>query len=107
VWARQPEIGLPRPDVCLFLDISAEEAAKRGGFGVEKYEKKEIQDSVRDLFGLLMERDGAEKEDIVRIDAGRGLAEVHRDIREAVGKVFETVDGEKGEGTPLRFVEEW
>ena len=28
-WCRQPEVGLPRPDVCLFLDISAEEAAKR------------------------------------------------------------------------------
>ncbi|KAJ6155442.1 hypothetical protein N7470_006008 [Penicillium chermesinum] len=30
-WAWQPEIGLPRPDICLFLSISAEETAKRGG----------------------------------------------------------------------------
>ncbi|KAF1996475.1 P-loop containing nucleoside triphosphate hydrolase protein, partial [Amniculicola lignicola CBS 123094] len=35
-WARHPDVGLPRPDLVLFLDISAEEAAKRGGYGEEK-----------------------------------------------------------------------
>ncbi|KAJ4329582.1 Thymidylate kinase, partial [Ascochyta clinopodiicola] len=34
-WCRAPDIGLPRPDLCVFLDISAEAAAKRGGFGTE------------------------------------------------------------------------
>src|SRR5277367_4036035 len=37
-WAWQPEVGLPRPDICLFLGISTAEAAKRGGFGMERYE---------------------------------------------------------------------
>ncbi|EFQ94563.1 hypothetical protein PTT_07709 [Pyrenophora teres f. teres 0-1] len=35
-WCRNPELGLPRPDLCIFLDISAEDAAKRGGYGTEK-----------------------------------------------------------------------
>ncbi|KAF2685347.1 thymidylate kinase [Lentithecium fluviatile CBS 122367] len=105
-WARQPDIGLPRPDVCLFLEISTKEAAKRGGYGEEKYEKKEIQDRVRELFGVLMEREGAEKEDFVRIDAGRGVDEVQRSISEVVRKVFEKVDGAGPEGAPLRFVQE-
>ncbi|KAF1962470.1 P-loop containing nucleoside triphosphate hydrolase protein, partial [Byssothecium circinans] len=35
-WCRHPDVGLPRPDLCLFLDISAEEAEKRGGYGGEK-----------------------------------------------------------------------
>ncbi|KAF2025502.1 P-loop containing nucleoside triphosphate hydrolase protein, partial [Setomelanomma holmii] len=35
-WCRQPDVGLPRPDLCIFLDISAEDAAKRGGYGSEK-----------------------------------------------------------------------
>ncbi|KAF2646921.1 P-loop containing nucleoside triphosphate hydrolase protein, partial [Massarina eburnea CBS 473.64] len=35
-WCRSPDVGLPRPDLCLFLDISAEEAAERGGYGTEK-----------------------------------------------------------------------
>lgn len=106
-WARHPDVGLPRPDACLFLDISPEEAAKRGGFGEEKYEKKEMQDRVRELFNGLMEREGAEKEDFVRVDAGRGAEEVHREIREVVGRLFKRVDGVGSEGVPLRFVEEW
>src|SRR5579871_4898312 len=41
-WARHPEVGLPRPDICIFLNISAEDAAKRGGYGEERYESKKI-----------------------------------------------------------------
>ncbi|KAI0618626.1 Thymidylate kinase [Pyrenophora tritici-repentis] len=67
-WCRNPELGLPRPDLCIFLDISAEDAAKRGGYGAEKYEKKDMQDRVRVLFETLMQR--KEGEDFVRIDAG-------------------------------------
>ncbi|CAO2647295.1 Nn.00g082170.m01.CDS01 [Neocucurbitaria sp. VM-36] len=55
-WCRKPDEGLPRPDVCIFLDISAEDAAKRGGYGTEKYEKKDMQDRVRELFETLMQR---------------------------------------------------
>lgn len=106
-WARQPDVGLPRPDICLFLDVSPEEAAKRGGFGEEKYEKKEMQDRVRELFGVLRTRDGAEKEDLVRIDAGRGVEQVQEEIREVVRKAFESIDGAGPNGAPLRFVEEW
>ncbi|PNS21103.1 thymidylate kinase [Sphaceloma murrayae] len=49
-WARHPEEGLPRPDICLFLELSPEIAAQRGGWGEERYEKKELQDRVRELF---------------------------------------------------------
>ncbi|EOA84288.1 uncharacterized protein SETTUDRAFT_42927 [Exserohilum turcica Et28A] len=73
-WCRKPDVGLPRPDLCLFLDISAEDAAKRGGFGTEKYEKKDMQDRVRALFETLMQK--KEGEDFVRIDAGGSMDEV-------------------------------
>ncbi|KAI9682471.1 MAG: Thymidylate kinase [Trizodia sp. TS-e1964] len=49
-WARAPEVGLPRPDICIFLDISASMAAVRGGFGDERYENVEMQARVRQLF---------------------------------------------------------
>lgn len=49
-WAWNPEIGLPEPDLVLFLDISSEDAAKRGGYGEERYEKEEMQTKVRTLF---------------------------------------------------------
>jgi dTMP kinase len=101
-WARHPEVGLPRPDVCVFLDISSEEAAKRGGYGGEKYEVKEMQDRVRELFSVM--REAAEKEDFVRIDAGRSFDEVQESVREAVRRAMARADGE---GAPLRVVEPW
>ncbi|KAK3325042.1 thymidylate kinase-domain-containing protein [Apodospora peruviana] len=54
-WARAPEIGLPRPDLVLFLDLDEAQARARGGWGGEVYEKGEIQRRVRELFwGLSM-----------------------------------------------------
>jgi dTMP kinase len=101
-WTRHPEVGLPRPDLALFLDISAEDAAKRGGYGTEKYEKKELQDRVRELFGVMMK--SQEKEDFVRIDAGPSVEEVQRRIREEVDKAIKKVDDG---GLPLGYVESW
>ena len=50
-WCRQPDRGLPRPDIVFFLDVSGEEAQKRGGYGEERYERKEFQVSF--LFSVL------------------------------------------------------
>lgn len=55
MWCRNPEIGLPRPDAVIFLSLSNEEAARRGGFGEERYEKEEMQGKVREMFTRLME----------------------------------------------------
>lgn len=101
-WARHPDEGLPRPDICIFLDISAEDAAKRGGFGGEKYENHQMQARVRDLFQRLME--SAEKEDFVRIDAGASLEQVQDSVRTAVLKAMTAVDEQM---LPLRFVQPW
>ena len=86
-WARHPEVGLPRPDICLFLDIAPEAAAKRGGFGSERYETNAIQKRVRELFYELMgTSDGL---DIQVIDAARSIEEVAQDITERVKDVME------------------
>lgn len=77
-WAWQPEIGLPQPDLCLFLRISPEEAAKRGGFGAERYENQPMQNRVRGLFQDLLDRQRSD--DIHIIDAGRAFDEVSQDI---------------------------
>ena len=54
-WARAPEVGLPRPDLVLFLDLDEAQARARGGWGGEAYEKVEMQRRVRELFwGLSM-----------------------------------------------------
>ena len=38
-----PDVGLPAPDVVIYLDLPIDEAEKRGGFGSERYEKREMQ----------------------------------------------------------------
>ena len=87
-WAWQPEIGLPRPDLCLFLSISAEEAAKRGGYGAERYENETMQTRVRELFRSLFDR----QEDVAIINAGKSLEEVSKDIQVAVSKCVERLN---------------
>ncbi|KAL9322224.1 hypothetical protein ACSQ67_010277 [Phaseolus vulgaris] len=48
-----PEIGLLAPDVVVYLDISPEKAAERGGYGGERYEKLEFQKKVADFYKVL------------------------------------------------------
>ncbi|KAH6846988.1 thymidylate kinase-domain-containing protein [Chaetomium sp. MPI-CAGE-AT-0009] len=58
-WARAPEVGLPRPDLVLFLDLDEEQARARGGWGGEAYERAGMQRRVRELFwGLSLGRVG-------------------------------------------------
>lgn len=52
-WCKQPDTGLPMPDVIYFMDIPLEKAALRGGFGGERYEKPEFQKIVREQFQSL------------------------------------------------------
>lgn len=100
-WAWQPEVGLPRPDICLFLNISTEEAAKRGGFGGERYETNDMQTRVRKLFKSLLEM--PHNDEICVIDAGRPEAEVAQDILEPVLECMKNVDAIG----PLRKLGPW
>lgn len=88
--------------MCIFLDISAEDAAKRGGFGTEKYERQEMQDRVRGLFEMLMQK--SEGEEMVRINAGGSVDVVQSEIRKQVKECMERIDTEE---TPLRVIERW
>lgn len=46
-WCRAPDVGLPAPDLVVYLRVSNAVAAARAGFGEERYEKAEFQDKVR------------------------------------------------------------
>ncbi|CAO3596773.1 unnamed protein product [Absidia cylindrospora] len=70
-WCRQPDIGLLTPDMVMFLDLSMDEAEKRGGFGDERYEKRDLQLRVRQEFNKVM--DSTWK----IIDASKSRDEVH------------------------------
>jgi thymidylate kinase len=45
-WCKSPDVGLPKPDLVCFLNVSEEVALARADFGGERYEKKEFQNKV-------------------------------------------------------------
>ncbi len=73
-WAWQPEVGLPRPDLLLFLSISSDEAAKRQGYGEERYETDAMQTKVRRLFESLLSMNHGHHVHV--IDAGSSMEHV-------------------------------
>jgi dTMP kinase len=84
-WCKSPDIGLPAPDLVLFLDITPEKAKERGGYGEERYEKEEMQIRVRKIF----HRIGGEEMVLgdenfsarwVTVDAGRDRDTVAKDV---------------------------
>lgn len=102
-WARHPDVGLPRPDLCIFLDVSPETAAQRGGFGGEKYEQTEFQARVRELFEVMW-RHPDEENDVVVVNADRGMEDVERTILKWARLASERVDREE---IPLGVVRPW
>lgn len=92
-WCRAPDVGLPAPDLTVFLDVEPEVARARGGYGEERYEQEGIQRGVRAMFeriGEEMNRDGQGK--WVVIDASKEKDWVARDIWHVVESLAEGVD---------------
>jgi len=56
-WCKQSDVGLPQPDLVLFLTLPSEEAVKRGGFGEERYEQTEFQKRVAVNYEVLNKDD--------------------------------------------------
>lgn len=53
-WCKKPDVGLPKPDLVMFLNLSPAEAALRGQFGEERYETSVFQRAVQQKFEQLM-----------------------------------------------------
>ncbi|GAA5978405.1 hypothetical protein JCM10908_004341 [Rhodotorula pacifica] len=85
-WCRAPDIGLPAPDLVLFLRVSSAVAEQRGGFGQERYEKREVQLKVAEAFRRFEET--MPEGEWVEVDADRGVEEVHATIAARVDSVF-------------------
>ena len=88
-WCKCPDKGLPRPDAIVYLDMPVEEAAKRGAFGEERYEKIDFQNSVREKYHALRSAD-ADSLPWYTIDAAQSLDEVETQVREIVLRVVES-----------------
>uniref|UniRef100_A0A1A7X5X5 Thymidylate kinase n=1 Tax=Iconisemion striatum TaxID=60296 RepID=A0A1A7X5X5_9TELE len=77
-WCMKPDVGLPKPDLVMFLQLSPAEAALRGQFGNERYETSVFQKSVQQKFEQLM-KDPSVNWKV--IDASQNVEDVHDDIR--------------------------
>ena len=73
-WCKKPEIGLPKPDLVLYFQLSPEDAAKRAEYGGEIYEKQEFQSRVAENYELLKEPGWQ------IVDAGQSIEEVHKNV---------------------------
>lgn len=91
-WCRNPDVGLPLPDLTMFLDLDAETAAARGGYGEERYEKLDFQAKVRDAFTRVSQDVRAHGGRWVTIDASKTLDQVTDHIQRAVQRVTSSID---------------
>ena len=76
-YCRMPDVGLPKPDAVIFLDLPPELAEGREGFGGERYEKRELQEKVRKVFDEVRRREGGEWS---VVDATRGIDAVAEEV---------------------------
>ncbi|XP_026201745.1 thymidylate kinase [Anabas testudineus] len=76
-WCKNPDVGLPKPDLVMFLQLSAAEAALRGQFGEERYETSVFQRAVQQKFEQLMKDPSVNWQ---MIDASQSVEDVHKQI---------------------------
>lgn len=50
-WCRQPDVGLPKPDLVCFLYADPEVLKNRGDYGAERYEEENFQKAVAKRWG--------------------------------------------------------
>lgn len=77
-WCKAPDRGLPAPDAIIYLDLTVEEAAQRGSYGAERYEKIEFQSKIREKFLSL------QSDDIIpwhTLDARKSMEELEAEIK--------------------------
>ncbi|TYZ59445.1 hypothetical protein PybrP1_012784 [[Pythium] brassicae (nom. inval.)] len=86
-WCWQPEVGLPKPDAVVFLDIPVAKAAARADFGQERYENAPFQEKVRANFLALLAR---ETPPWHVLDATESIEQVHARVLAIALQCIET-----------------
>ncbi|XP_029904880.1 thymidylate kinase [Myripristis murdjan] len=90
-WCMKPDMGLPKPDVVMFLQLSPTEAALRGQFGEERYENSVFQRAVLQKFEQLM-KDPSVNWKV--IDASQNVEDVHMNIKNHSLKAITTAESQ-------------
>ncbi|XP_045154479.1 thymidylate kinase-like [Echinops telfairi] len=77
-WCKQPDVGLPTPDLVLFLQLQLAEATRCGGFDQERYEDRDFQERALGCFQQLMQDLSLVWK---TVNASRSIEDVHEEIR--------------------------
>lgn len=86
-WCWQPEIGLPKPDAVIFLDIPVTKASKRADFGQERYETTAFQEKVYKNFHEIM---SLETPKWHVLDATETIEKVHEKVMAIAQRCIDT-----------------
>jgi dTMP kinase len=89
-WCRAPDQGLPAPDAVVYLDLDPAEAARRGGFGAERYESAEMLAAVRAAFAEVAALVDGRCTRWLRVDASGGVEEVGERVAAAAAAAVES-----------------
>ncbi|GME72912.1 unnamed protein product [Ambrosiozyma monospora] len=89
-WCLNPDLGLPKPDVVLFLKFKDDGNMKRDGFGDERYEVDEFQKKVKVMFERF---DGDDNWRNLYVD-GKGIEEVEEEVWTHVVKYSDGLDSD-------------
>ncbi|KFZ45559.1 Thymidylate kinase, partial [Antrostomus carolinensis] len=87
-WCKQPDVGLPKPDLILFLQLSPEKAAERGNFGNERYENSSFQEKVLQSFYYLMKDKTLNWK---TMDASKSIEDLHKEIKSIAEETMQEV----------------
>ncbi|KOG98642.1 bifunctional thymidylate/uridylate kinase [Saccharomyces eubayanus] len=87
-WCLQPDIGLLKPDLTLFLSIQdVASNAVKDGFGEERYETLKFQKKVKQTFVTLLENEIKKGDESIKIIDVSG-----KDIQEVEALIWEIVE---------------
>eukprot|EP01040_Poterioochromonas_malhamensis_P002083 gene2083-2222_t len=91
-WCQTCDQGLPSPDAIIYLDILPEEAAQRGQFGEERYERLDFQQKVREQFMKLKANDEDNQQvPWYVINAKQPIEVIHEEIKQVTKTVYEKI----------------
>ena len=82
-WCKNPDIGLPAPDLVFYLTLPPEVARERGEYGKERYETANFQAEVEKRFVEMRE------ESWRTISASRTIDSIHKEVLETALEVIQ------------------
>lgn len=84
-WCKQSDVGLPKPDLVLYLELPPGTNTSRSGFGDERYENEEFQKKVKHVYSSL-------KDDSWKVvNADQNIQDVHLEIKNHAKQAIENI----------------